>query len=147
MNNTQAKVKYPGCVKRSIAWLADAVIVGISIFLGRLIFFAVCMQLQIKLAGGKVTINSLGIGVAIAILYHMLFESSKFQATPGKLFFGIIVTDLQDGRISPQRALARHLSKYVSVFTFGIGYAMYFFSKRKQCLHDILAKCLIVQKT
>ena len=88
----------------------------------------------------------LGIGVAIAILYHMFFESSMFQATPGKLFVGIAVTDLDGQRISPQRALARHLSKYASTFSFGVGYLIFFFSKKKQCLHDMLAKCLIVQK-
>jgi uncharacterized RDD family membrane protein YckC len=147
MNSTEARVKYPGCGKRFLAWLTDAVIVGIVIFLARLMFFAACMQLQVKLPGGKVAILSLIIGIVIAIVYHTFFESSKLQATPGKLVLGLIVTDLKGDRISPQRAFARHMSKYASAFSFGIGYLLLFFSKKRQCLHDMIANCTIRQKT
>lgn len=139
--------RYPTIEKRSIAWLTDAVIVGIIILLARMAFFAVCMQLQIRLPAGKITIISLTIGVLIAIAYHTFFEGSKLQATPGKMLFGLIVTDLRGNRISLARALSRHMGKYASAFSFGIGYLLYFFSKRKQCLHDMIAKCVIVHRT
>lgn len=78
-------------------------------------------------------------------LYFAFFESSKLQATPGKLVFKIRVTDCETNRIKFVRALARNLGQYVSIPTLGIGYVMVFFTKRKQCLHDIIANCLVVR--
>lgn len=145
MSNTQVNQKFPIITKRLTAWLADSLIVGTFIFLARIIFFALCVQMNVHLAAGKVAMISLAIGVAIAFAYHVLFEGSKFQATPGKLLLGLTVTDLQGGQISKSRALARHMSKYASVFSFGIGYLLFFVSKKEQCLHDMIAKCIVVQ--
>jgi len=147
VNSINEPIKYAAFGKRLVAWFADALIVAIFIFLARLIFFSLCAQIHIQLAGGKVTMISLGIGIAIAILYHVLLESSKLQATPGKMIFGLVVTDTHGKRVNKQKALARHLSKYASAVTFGIGYLLYFASKQRQCLHDKMAGCLILQKS
>ena len=146
MNSIGQQPSYANIGKRCMAWLADAVIVGTIIFLGRLIFFSACTQFQIRLAGGKVAMISLAIGMVIAIAYHTFLESSKLQSTPGKLLFNFVVTDLQGARLSKARAFARHISKYASAFTFGVGYLLCFASKKRQCLHDMIAGCVIVQK-
>jgi uncharacterized RDD family membrane protein YckC len=145
MSTPPINQKFPTFAKRLTAWLADSLILGIIIFLARITLFTLCVQINVHLAAGKVAMISLAIGVAIAFAYHVFFEGSKFQATPGKIFLGLTVTDIQGRQISKSRALARHVSKYVSVFSFGIGYFLFLVSKKKQCLHDMIAKCVVVQ--
>jgi uncharacterized RDD family membrane protein YckC len=72
-------------------------------------------------------------------------ESSPLQATIGKRYLGLIVTDLAGNRISFWRATARHFGKVVSVLTFGIGFLMAAFTAKKQALQDIVAKCLVLR--
>lgn len=86
------------------------------------------------------------IGSVINFFYFTLFESSPFQATPGKLALGIIVTDLDGNRISYLRAVGRYFAKILSLLTFFIGYIMAGLTERKQALHDLIAGCLVVNK-
>ncbi len=79
-------------------------------------------------------------------LYHAYMESSRHQATLGKLALGLCVTDLNGNRISFGRASGRHFSKLITGMTFGVGYAMAGFTERRQCLHDMIAGCLVVKK-
>lgn len=145
MSPPQTNQMFPTFAKRLTAWLVDSLIVGIIIFLARLTLFSLGLQMNVHLASGKVAMISLAIGVAIAFAYHVFFEGSKFQATPGKIIFGLIVTDLQGRQISKSRALARHVGKYASAFSFGVGYLLFLVSKKKQCLHDMIANCVVVQ--
>ncbi len=79
-------------------------------------------------------------------LYHTLMESSRYQATLGKMAMGSIVTDLHGQRISFARANGRFFGKWVSSAAFNVGYLMAGFTEKKQALHDILAGCLVIQK-
>lgn len=79
-------------------------------------------------------------------LYHTLMESSRYQATLGKLAMGSIVTDLNGQRISFGRANGRFFGKWVSGAIFNIGFLMAAFTEKKQALHDILASTLVIQK-
>lgn len=89
---------------------------------------------------------SRGIGLGIAWLYFALLESSKYQATIGKMALGLVVTDLAGNPISFGRASGRFFGKLLSSVIFGFGYLMVGFTARKQALHDIMAKCLILKK-
>lgn len=86
------------------------------------------------------------VGLLSCWLYFSLFESSKYQATPGKMALGIYVTDLNGQRISFPRATGRHWAKYLSTLVLMAGWFFAAFSDRKQALHDILASCLVVKK-
>jgi len=79
-------------------------------------------------------------------LYHTVMESSRYQATLGKLALGSIVTDLNGQRISFARANGRFFGKWVSSAFLNIGYLMAGFTEKKQALHDILASTLVIQK-
>lgn len=79
-------------------------------------------------------------------LYFSLMESSSKQGTLGKIIIGIKVTDLNGNRISFGKATGRFFGKYLSGLILGIGYIMAAFTEKKQALHDILAKCLVVDK-
>jgi uncharacterized RDD family membrane protein YckC len=81
---------------------------------------------------------------ALQWLYFSLFESSPWQATPGKLALGIRVTSMDGGRISFLRATGRYFAKMLSAFIFLIGYLMVAWTQRKQGLHDMLASTLVL---
>jgi len=79
-------------------------------------------------------------------LYYALFESSPLRATPGKLALGLAVVDAGGQRISFGRATGRYLCRFLSFITLLIGYLMAGWTRRKQCLHDMLADAYVVRK-
>jgi len=81
----------------------------------------------------------------IGLIYYPAFESSKLQGTPGKLAFGLLVTDGRSQPVSFQRAMVRHASRILCIITLGAGYLMVGFTARKQGLHDLLADCLVLK--
>ncbi|MCW5910514.1 MAG: RDD family protein [Cyclobacteriaceae bacterium] len=87
------------------------------------------------------------LSLTIQILYSTLMESSKLQATVGKLALGLKVTDLQGNKLDFTKALIRNLCKIISNFTFLIGYIMAGFTEKKQALHDMIASTLVLKKS
>lgn len=82
----------------------------------------------------------------VPALYFILFESSRFRATPGKRLCQLEVTTLQGGRISIARATIRFLVKAFISFPFlYIGVLMVAFTHRKQGLHDLIAGTLVIR--
>lgn len=80
-------------------------------------------------------------------VYYALWESSTYQATPGKMALGLVVTDLEGNRISISRATGRFFAQTLSVLTLGIGYIMIAFMQKKQGLHNLVAGCLVVRRS
>jgi uncharacterized RDD family membrane protein YckC len=79
-------------------------------------------------------------------LYYAWMESSEHQATLGKMALGLIVTDLNDQRVSFGRATGRFFAKIITNYTFLIGYIMAGFTEKKQALHDMIASTLVLRK-
>ena len=65
------------------------------------------------------------------------------QGTLGKKALGMIVTDLDGGRIGFGRATGRYFAKILSALILGIGFIMVAFTQRKQGLHDLIASTLV----
>jgi uncharacterized RDD family membrane protein YckC len=76
--------------------------------------------------------------------YYAFFESSIWQATPGKKLFGLKVIDVSGRRISIQKAVGRYFGKLLSSLIFGIGYIMVGITDRKQGLHDKLVDTFVI---
>ncbi len=83
---------------------------------------------------------------AILILYYSIMESSKYQATVGKMALGLKVTDMNGNKLDFGKAFVRNLCKLISSFIFYIGYIIAGFTERKQALHDLIAGTLVVKK-
>jgi uncharacterized RDD family membrane protein YckC len=81
--------------------------------------------------------------IAIGWAYKAGMESSRYQASLGKMAMRLKVTDLDGSPISFGRATARYFSKYLSLVAFGIGYLMVGFDEQKQGLHDRIAGTLV----
>ena len=142
---------YAGFWRRLAAWLLDFVIlqiafiaIGLAIGVVVGIFMAVRGQTEIPNFKESPWINLLG--VLVAWFYFAGFESSSYQATPGKMALGIQVTDLHGRRISFARATGRHFAKILSALLLLIGFLMIAFTREKQGLHDIIAGCLVLKK-
>src|SRR5262249_49149417 len=65
-------------------------------------------------------------------VYEPIMLSSEKQATVGKMVLGIVVTDINGGRITFGRATGRHFAKWLSALILGVGFLMAAFTERKQ---------------
>jgi uncharacterized RDD family membrane protein YckC len=141
-------VRYGGFWIRVVAAIIDAVLLRIvvspiHIFFGGLGLAGMMggvPHLPLAVLGGGVTIIASVFG---SWLYEAFMESSSYQATLGKMIFGMKVTDLNGNRISFERATGRHFAKWLSAMILFIGYIMVGFTERKQGLHDLLAGTLV----
>jgi uncharacterized RDD family membrane protein YckC len=142
--------KYAVFGLRFIAYIIDSfviyiIVMPISFMIGFLIgLTSVTVSSDPSLiANISKTVGS-AIGIITFICYYAMLEQSKWQATLGKRFMGIIVVDENEGRITITRALVRTLAKYLSALLFLIGYIMAAFTENKQALHDFLAKTYVI---
>ncbi|MCG3206140.1 MAG: hypothetical protein KCHDKBKB_02867 [Elusimicrobia bacterium] len=76
-------------------------------------------------------------------LYSAIWESSRLQASPGKWLMQVKVTDISGNQISFWRATARFWGKQLSLLIV-VGFCFPFFTRRKQALHDLIARTLVV---
>jgi uncharacterized RDD family membrane protein YckC len=98
---------------------------------------------------GLLTQNTRRLAWLVAIgfgwLYGAGLESSPSQATVGKRWAGIKVTDARGERISFLRATGRYAAKYLSALPCFLGFIMALFSSRGLALHDWLAGTRVVR--
>ena len=147
-----AIIVYAGFWRRFVAVLIDKIIlvIGGAIIggiLGAIIGFVLGAS-GTDLGTIKAVAGVAGyiIGLVLDWLYFTLLESSSKQATLGKMAIGIIVTDLNDNRISFGKANGRYWGKIISAIILLIGFFMAGFTQNKQALHDIMAGTLVVKK-
>ncbi len=133
---------YAGFWRRFLGWLIDYVLtVAIA---------AVSVELLVpRIADSQQTAAWMGfiIYFFLPLPYFVLMESSRLQATIGKLVVGVKVTDIEGNRISTARALWRFVARFLDGVTFGVGYAMAAFTQRRQGLHDKHAGTLVILRT
>ncbi|MBE9214020.1 RDD family protein [Plectonema cf. radiosum LEGE 06105] len=89
---------------------------------------------------------SLVINLIFNWLYFTVLESSQLKATLGKLLLGIKVADLNNQKISFIQANLRYWSKLISILILMIGFMTIMFTPKKQGVHDMLAKTIVIKK-
>jgi uncharacterized RDD family membrane protein YckC len=130
------ELEYAGFWSRVAALIVDNAIVTI---------FGLALLIAAGFVGaGAVVIANLAFFL-VAILYWPLMECSERQATIGKQLLGIQVTDANGARLTFVRSLLRNLAKIISSLPFGLGFLLAAFTARKQALHDMITKCLVVR--
>jgi uncharacterized RDD family membrane protein YckC len=151
-----AAPRYGGFWRRVVAALIDSVVIGVAMY-------AIGMFLPVvenagmsnispseRAIGLAAEVNLTTLGTVILLvggwLYAALLESGPRQATLGKMALSLRVTDLDGDRINFAQASGRFFAKLLSLIVFLIGFVMVAFTPRKQGLHDILAKTLVIRR-
>ena len=135
---------YAGFWRRLLAILIDELILATVALLFSASYYLVAMSGPGSRALAVTVLSNRIFSFLLHWLYFSFMESSRKQATLGKMAIGIIVTDYSGQRISFPRASGRYFGKYLSAFILGIGFIMAGFTRKKQALHDMLAETLVV---
>ena len=141
---TSEPFKYAGLVKRFFAFFLDSLCI---LFVYLILGLILGMQ---QLFERLISLPLLGLWwfagmMLVSWLYYALFESSPLQATIGKRIFNFRVVNQIGEKIGFTRATIRYFGKYLSRFTFCIGFLLILFTKKKQALHDKIAATLIIE--
>lgn len=137
---------FAGFLLRFFAFAIDTIILCVALFMLQIL---IGIPLNFGMAGVTPLEPAIFgyniLAVVIVWLYYAFFESSKWQATLGKRFCKIRVTDYKGGRISFLRATGRYFAKYLSTLILFIGYIMIIFTEKKQGLHDMIAQTYVIR--
>ena len=146
--------EYAGFWRRFWAFFIDSCVLMVVMIPIRLII-AVPMFAQTFSADDispETIVSAMTAGFAIVFfstlvnwIYFAYMESSVKQATLGKMALGIRVTGLDGRRISFARATGRFFAHIVTGLTLLIGYLIQPFTDRRQTLHDMIAKTLVLR--
>lgn len=155
-------MQYPQWWERLVAGIIDGIIMAIVVFIIGAIFGA--------LAGSSLAaLRILGfiavlISTALVIAYKVFFESGKWQATPGKMVFGLQVVDESGQRAPVQQVFLRTwpwwlnllgalgallligtvLNLLVALAIIGI-FCTFFMPPGGRCIHDTTAKMYVIK--
>jgi uncharacterized RDD family membrane protein YckC len=100
--------------------------------------------------GGRFIFTTLLFFVMMSWVYFAGCESSKWQATPGKKLFGLMVTDESGDRVSFWRGSLRfwfgraliHVP-YVGIYYFLVDCGRVAFSRDGRAVHDLISGCWV----
>jgi len=144
------KSLYGGFFRRFFAFIIDFLVVMLPSLIIVFVYFLILGDAEIDDGTGEKTrVNGdavmLFVSLLVGLIYWPLMESSAKQATRGKKMMGLIVTDYNGQPISFWRGVLRYLGRIVSVVILLIGMLMALVTPRKQTLHDMLTKTLVVK--
>ena len=77
-------------------------------------------------------------------LYWALQHSSESQSTVGQKACGIKLIAISGEKIGFGLSTGRFFGNLLNVLTFFIGFFMFFFTEKKQCLHDMICGTVVV---
>lgn len=150
--SSAARVVYAGFWLRLAAYVIDSLLLGVTAgaaILGPLMASGAIPSDDPWIIYTSTSRQFLALRLLILMaqwVYFALFESSPWQASPGKKLLGLLVTDMEGKRISFGRATARYFCTLISGFILMAGFIMIAFTEKKQALHDILTGCLVIKK-
>jgi uncharacterized RDD family membrane protein YckC len=138
---------------RALALLVDVVLSAalstvITLIIFLILFFTLSDELAADLASEELQAMVAKLAnvfsFIITWIYFTIFESSRWQGTPGKKILGLRVIDLNGYKIGLRKANIRYWSKAIS-FILLVGYIMAAFTEKKQALHDMIAGTIVVK--
>lgn len=130
----------------TIIYLPIMIIAGGAMFAGSMSGMDGMGEADAMAMGAGIGLGMNLISLLVYVGYEALFTSSKMMATPGKRLLGFAVVTEQGQRLSFGRAIGRAFGKILSQMILLIGFIMVAFTGKKQGLHDLIAKTLVVQR-
>lgn len=90
-------------------------------------------------ASAMLLLQAVAIFCAVAAVWFIASESSRWQASPGKRIFGLRVTDMAGARPGPGRVITRFVGAAPSWLLLNLGHAIAAWTPGKRALHDYIA--------
>jgi len=144
---TPGQFVYGGFWIRFGALIIDVIILSVI----RLILW---LPLMLRIFSAPEEAQSLGF-IGIQMLVNLIdflirigygtYFVGRFGATPGKMACGLKVVQMDGGKVSYPRALARSFAKVLSGLILGIGFLMAAFDEEKRTLHDRICETRVVK--
>ncbi len=78
--------------------------------------------------------------------YFTACEASPWQATPGKRLLGLRVARVDGRPLDLRTAAVRSLARSLCHLSLGLGYLLALSNRRRQGLHDLIAKTVVVRR-
>lgn len=143
----QAAIQYAGFWRRFVALCLDVIL--FTIVSAPFMYLMIGHQYFYWLAGNEeylasisnlpFTLHKLAYFIAVFIFWNVM------STTPGKLLMGCHIVDADSLQpITPKQAVIRLLGYFISALPFYLGFVWAARDKRKQGLHDKLAKTLVL---
>jgi len=133
---------------RVVAYILDAIILGIPMMLIMTIFSFLAVKLvPAQSVAGTFIVALLGNLIAMGMsFFYMVYFWVKYAATPGKMVLKLQVLDSSTmNNLSYGKAIIRLLGYMLSSILF-IGFILIAFSDKKKGLHDMIAGTVVVKK-
>ncbi len=135
-----ASITYAGFWIRAAAFIIDLLIANaLSCIISRILFGNYYMYDDPASDPGPGAVS-----LIVNWIYFAWQESSVRQATIGKFAVGIKVSTENGERLTFANATGRYFAKILSAIILLIGFLMVAFDKKKQGLHDKLAKTFVI---
>ena len=125
--------QYGGFWIRFLASFLDTLIIGIP---------AGLIGWGLAFATGLTSITYV---IQLATVVLVVYLDGIKGGTPGKLVLGLRIVNEKGGFIGIPMAILRYIGKILSAIILGIGYLMIAWDKKKQGLHDRIAKTFVVR--
>ncbi len=145
-----AQPKYAGFWERFVAFIIDILI--LLFFCGGVVLIYTPIIQEIldweTESHGLDLIVSLVIfsqNLIVVFLYYTVFVSSDLQGTLGKYVVGLKITDYKGERITFFRAMVRFFANIFSLGLVLIGCLMVLWTRKKQALHDKVARTNVIK--
>ena len=130
---TPTDTPYAGFWIRFAAMVVDMVVVAIPTLIIQSLFGSLILSYVIS--------------CIVPWVYFSLMTYYK-AATLGKMLMGIRVVSIDQKRLTLKQVLLREIvGKFVSGLLFVFGYIIVAFTSKKQAVHDMLAKTIVVRDT
>ncbi|MEO6698319.1 MAG: RDD family protein [Paraperlucidibaca sp.] len=143
-NTLDEATEYGGFWRRFAALFIDFITMVLPILLISTVF-RIVIFLVIDADLNMLNMADSVLTIVLWWLYFACLHASPWQASLGKRVLGLKVVDLNGNRISFSRATGRFFAEYLSALTLCIGYMMAGWTKRKQSLHDMVAKTYVIK--
>lgn len=133
---------YAGFWIRLFSYIIDTIILFFVIILTVAVFLAVFSGF---FENQRLFRSCLEISQYMAVLFYFsVFQTGRWQATPGKRLLGIYIRREDGGAPTTVQSMGRYFAYTLSFLFFFLGFIMIAFDKEKRGLHDILAKTRVV---
>jgi uncharacterized RDD family membrane protein YckC len=131
---------YAGFTKRLLAFIIDRVLIWMILY----IVLGYARGFKLYSVSSLFSIQTIFIDLLIMV-YFVVFETSSWQATPGKHFLNMRVVTEGYHTLSAENAAWRYIWKYLSALVLMLGFIWVIFDPRKQGWHDKLAHTYVIE--